>query len=51
MLALPIQARDDLAQLIANARTMQTESLVAAFEATLKHVPFPVRAIVKRIVL
>lgn len=51
VLALPVQAREELAQLIVDARRMQTDSLVAAFEATLKHVPFPVRGIVKRVLL
>jgi hypothetical protein len=34
---------------IADARRHQARSLAEAFEATLKHVPFPVRGVVKRV--
>lgn len=49
--ALPEQARADLAAVLAEARRAQAASLAAAFEATLKHVPFPVRGVVKKVLL
>jgi hypothetical protein len=49
--ALDDDTRAALADLIADARKRQGESLEAAFAATLKHVPFPVRGIVKRVLI
>ncbi len=43
------QAR--LADLIAAARKKQAADLEAAFAATLKHVPFPVRGLAKKMLL
>ena len=51
VLALPEQRRAELAELLAAARRRQAEDLQAAFAASLKHVPFPVRGIVKRVLL
>jgi hypothetical protein len=49
VLALDGAARAELADIIVAARRQQARSLADAFDATLKHVPFPVRAIVKRV--
>ena len=43
--------RTALADLLDEARRRQTKSLQDAFEASLKHVPFPVRGIVKKVLL
>ena len=50
VLALDSAIRADLAEIITAARREQARSLAEAFDATLKHVPFPVRAIVKRVI-
>lgn len=49
--ALPDETLVDLAGLVRNARRSQAEQLAAAFEATLKHVPFPVRGIVRKVLV
>ncbi|PZS13979.1 MAG: hypothetical protein DLM57_15430 [Pseudonocardiales bacterium] len=49
VLALDDAVRADLVEIIIAARRQQTRSLTEAFEATLEHVPFPVRGIVKRV--
>ncbi len=49
--ALPEQERDELATLVADALATQSRDLAAAFQATLKHVPFPVRGIAKKMLL
>ena len=49
VLALDAETRADLAEIIADARRHQARSLAEAFEATLRHVPFPVRGIVKKV--
>lgn len=51
-----VQALDDadraaLADLLEDARRRQTTSLQESFEASLKHVPFPVRGIVRKVLL
>jgi len=51
VLALDEAARADLADLLADSRRRQGRSLEEAFTATLKHVPFPVRGIVKKVLL
>jgi hypothetical protein len=51
VLALPEGARAELADVIEDARRRQEKALGEAFTATLKHVPFPVRGIVKRVLL
>jgi hypothetical protein len=49
--ALPAADRARLVEVISSARRRQSEDLAASFEATLKHVPFPLRAVVKRVLL
>jgi hypothetical protein len=49
--ALPDETLADLAGLVRDARRKQAEQLNAAFEATLKHVPFPVRGIVRKVLI
>lgn len=51
VLALAADDRERLAGLLADARRHQAESLEESFTATLKHVPFPVRKIVKKVLL
>lgn len=51
VLALDDQARAALADLLDDSRRRQRKSLEEAFTATLKHVPFPVRGIVKKVLL
>ena len=50
-LALPPDAQGELADLIAEARRRQSRSLEEAFAATLRHVPFPVRGLVRKVLL
>lgn len=47
--ALPAEAQARLAALIEAARTQQERELRAAFEATIKHVPFPVRPLARKL--
>ena len=49
VLGLSAATRTTLADLLEDSRRRQSESLEQAFVATLKHVPFPVRGIVKRV--
>jgi hypothetical protein len=49
--ALDAGARAELVELIRDSRRRQGRSLEAAFTASLKHVPFPVRGIVKKVLL
>jgi hypothetical protein len=49
--ALPAQARAELAELLREAQRRQAQTLEQAFVATLKHVPFPVRGIVKKVLI
>jgi hypothetical protein len=49
--ALAPAAQARLAEIIADARAKQGSDLAAAFEATLKHVPFPIRGLVKKTLL
>lgn len=51
VLALDDADRVALTDLLADSRRIQRESLEAPFTATLKHVPFPVRGIVKKVLL
>ena len=51
VLALPEGARADLAELLEDAQRRQEKALGDAFTASLKHVPFPVRGIVKKVLL
>jgi hypothetical protein len=49
--ALPLSDRRALADVISSARRKQAADLAASFEATLKHVPFPLRPVVKKVLL
>ena len=49
--ALRQEVRDQLADIVAAAKARQSASLLEAFDATLKHVPFPARKIVKKVLL
>lgn len=49
--ALPEQAQRDLATVISATLQNQSEHLHAAFGATLRHVPLPLRAVVKRLLV
>ena len=49
--ALDESSRAALADLIEEARRSQSRSLEESFTATLKHVPFPVRGVVKKVLL
>jgi hypothetical protein len=51
VLALDESVRHDLAEIIVDARRRQAAALAEAFEGTLKHVPFPLRGIVKKVLL
>jgi hypothetical protein len=51
VLALDLESRTALAGLLQDSRTRQSASLEESFAATLKHVPFPVRGIVKKVLL
>jgi hypothetical protein len=49
--ALPTDVQRELAATITQARRRQAADLKQSFEATLRHVPFALRAIVKKVVL
>jgi len=51
VLALPDDARSQLADLLDDARRRQAAGLEQAFTAALTHVPFPVRGIVRKVLL
>ena len=51
VVGLAAEHRAALADLIAGARGRQSHGLEQAFAATLKHVPFPVRGIVKKVLM
>jgi hypothetical protein len=51
VLALDADARAALAALLRDARARETRALEESFAATLKHVPFPVRGVVKKVLL
>ena len=51
VLALDSAARAALADLLEDARRRQSQVLEESFTATLRHVPFPVRGIVKKVLL
>ena len=51
VLGLSVPARTALADLLEDSRRRQSASLEQAFTATLKHVPFPVRGIVRKVLL
>jgi hypothetical protein len=49
VLALDDAARSDLAAVITEALGRQARDMQAAYAASMRHVPFPIRAIVKRV--
>ena len=49
--ALDETARAELVAVITEAKQRQRSGLAEAFEATLRHVPFPARKLVKKILL
>jgi hypothetical protein len=49
--ALPEAEQATLADIIATARKRQARDLAESFEAALKHVPFPIRGLVKKTLL
>ena len=49
--ALPAADREQLAAVIEAARTKQGRDLAASFDATLKHIPFPLRGVVKKVLM
>ena len=49
--ALDEPARAALVEVLRESRRRQARSLEDAFVATLKHVPFPVRGVVKKVLL
>jgi hypothetical protein len=49
--ALSPDARAELADILREAKQCQAQSMEDAFVATLKHVPFPVRGIVKKVLI
>ena len=51
VLALPAASQAELLELVRDSRRRQARSLEEAFTASLKHVPFPVRGIVKKVLL
>ena len=51
VLSLDAAARAELAGILRDARSRQTRALEESFTATLKHVPFPIRGVVKKVLL
>jgi hypothetical protein len=49
--ALDEPARAELVAVIAEAKERQRAGLIESFDATLKHVPFPARKLVKKVLL
>jgi hypothetical protein len=49
--ALDPKVVDQLAAVVEAAKARQSVSLLEAFDATLKHVPFPARKLVKKVLL
>jgi len=49
VLALDDAARSDLAAVISEALRHQARDMQAAYDASMRHVPFPIRAIVKKV--
>jgi hypothetical protein len=47
--ALPEEARAELARIIGAARRRQAQELAASYEASLRHVPGPVRRVVRKV--
>jgi hypothetical protein len=51
IVALPLADQARLAEILSGARRKQARDLAASFEASLKHVPFPIRGLVKKTLL
>jgi hypothetical protein len=51
VLSLDTSARAELAAILHDARARQTRALEESFTATLKHLPFPIRGVVKKVLL
>jgi hypothetical protein len=49
--ALPEADRDRLVAIIKTARRTQATDLEASFHATVKHIPYPLRGVVKKALL
>lgn len=49
--ALPESARGALAAVISSALERQGHDLAASFDATLRHIPFPLRGVVRRVLV
>lgn len=49
VLALPEHGRAELARVIRDARRRQAKELAASYDAALRHVPAPVRRLVKKV--
>ncbi len=49
--ALSTADQERLVEIVAGARKKQSRDLAESFEAALKHVPFPVRGLVKKTLL
>lgn len=49
VLALDPPALDELAEIITGALRQQAKDMQAAYDASMRHVPFPVRGIVKKV--
>jgi hypothetical protein len=49
VLALDEPVRRDLVAVIREARARQAAELAASYDASMKHVPAPIRAVVKRV--
>ncbi|HEV7193240.1 MAG TPA: hypothetical protein VGN35_08525 [Jatrophihabitantaceae bacterium] len=49
VLALDESARAELADVITDALRQQARDMKAAYDASMRHVPFPVRGIVKKV--
>ena len=49
VLALDGAALDELAEIIGGALRQQARDMQAAYDASMRHVPFPIRKIVKKV--
>lgn len=49
--ALPAADQQALIEVIEAAKRQQRNDLAASFTATLKHVPFPLRGVIKKVLL
>ncbi len=49
--ALPAEYQAELVEVIEAALRRQSEDLAASFDTTMRHVPVPLRAVVRRVLL